>query len=368
MKKRATLGIAISLGVLVLLLCGSEFAFRALEGQDTRVLVDNLRDYLLTGMMREFEPRAYTVFQRPRNAPGCNSLGYHDGKWKQARVPGVPRILCMGGSTTESGNSRGTKGAYPWLLERILEERTGRDFEVMNAGISGWTTAEMVSAWFLTLKDFDPDVLVLHEGVNDVEPRFVASFEPDYSHWRHSIQIRPVTGIERLLVQCSSLYVYGQLHDGPPMTIVSVSSDLNGPKDPLFAEGRLSHSTSFTFRRNIRSIAHDARADGRLVVLMTMPGSKNKMPGEIWRFGIEENNQHLREVADEDDFLLADAAEVFRARPELEAEFSDGVHLSPAGNQVKAELLADTLSGWVASLPTDEVRPPEDPLAKKRRR
>jgi hypothetical protein len=131
--KRPVVAFGISLGVLVLVAAGAEAGFRALGPAEAREPLASLRNYLLTGRTR-------------------------------ARTSGVPRVACLGGSTTEGGNPQGRGGSYPPLLEVALEERTGRDFEVLNAGISSWTTNEMLVAWFLTIQDFQPDLVVLHEA------------------------------------------------------------------------------------------------------------------------------------------------------------------------------------------------------------
>jgi len=356
---RPAIAFGVSLSVLVLLSVGVELGFRAFGPAGQREPIENLRHYLLSGQPRGWEARAYTVFQRPRSSPFGNAQGFNDAPWTRARTPGVPRIACLGGSTTEGGNTKGRKGSYPGLLEQVLEERTGRDFEVLNAGISGWTSAEMVIAWFLTIQDFQPDVVVLHEAVNDLEPRFLANFEPDYSHWRRPVQIHAVTGLERALVRASDLYLYLQLRDGKAPEILDVCTDRTGPKEPLTIEGKLPFSTSLAFRRNILSIARSARDDGREVVLMTLPMSPTVNYGDFWRYGIAQNNQHLRELASELGLRLAEADKTFEARPELAAQFSDSVHLEPPGNRVKAELVADALADWVAGLTTENARPPK---------
>jgi len=356
---RPAVAFGVSLGALVLVALGVELGFRALGPASVEEPVENLRQYLLTGRPRGYEPRAYTVYQRPKNAAYANAFGFSDGPWTRARTPGVPRIVCLGGSTTEGGNPQGRNGAYPRLLERELEKRTGRDFEVLNAGISGWTSAEMLITWFLTIQDFQPDVVVLHEAVNDLEPRFLAGFQPDYSHWRLPMETHPVTGLERVLVRVSKLYVYMQLRGGKAPEILDVTTDRSGPKEPLLAEGRLPHETSLAFRRNILSIARSARDDGREVVLMTLPTNPSIRIDAFWRYGVAENNRHLRELCAENGFRLVDADAAFAARRELDAAFLDLVHLGPAGNQAKAELVADALADWIARLSPEDARPPQ---------
>jgi lysophospholipase L1-like esterase len=318
-----------------------EVGFRLLSPAEVRRSVHNLRHDLLTGGMREYEARAYTVFQRVRGAPGCNSLGFVGEEWPRERRPNVMRILCLGGSTTEGGNPQGTKGAYPFLLERELQKRHAREFEVLNAGVSGWTTAEMLVSWCLTLQDYEPDFLILHEAVNDVVPRFWRGFQPDYSHWRRPIQSVPVRGLTRLLVSSSDLFVFAQ-RKVAPQDILSVSTYPELESDPLLAEGKLPSESAYVFRRNIGTIAEAARVRGADVVLMTLPTGTREV-GAFWLHGIAENNQALRDLARERGYALVEAAREFEARPEVGAQFLDLVHLDVPGNQLKAELLADAL-------------------------
>jgi len=78
---------------------------------------------------------------------------------------GSPRIVCLGDSLTE-GYSLSPEQAWPALLEQSLRKRSWPDVQVVNAGVSGSTSASAVSrlTWQLRTK---PDVLVLALGAND---------------------------------------------------------------------------------------------------------------------------------------------------------------------------------------------------------
>jgi lysophospholipase L1-like esterase len=91
---------------------------------------------------------------------------------------------------------------------------------------------------------------------------------------------------------------------------------------------------------------------------MTMPTSPTAAIDAFWRYGIAENNQHLRELCAELGVRLADAERAFAARPELSGQFLDLVHVQPPGNQAKAELVADALADWLGSLSKEDARPP----------
>jgi acyl-CoA thioesterase-1 len=83
----------------------------------------------------------------------------------EAAGPGRPRIVCLGDSLTE-GYSLAPEQAWPELLERALRRDGFPGAEVVNAGVSGSTSASAVQRlqWQLRAR---PDVLVLALGAND---------------------------------------------------------------------------------------------------------------------------------------------------------------------------------------------------------
>lgn len=78
---------------------------------------------------------------------------------------GSPRIVCLGDSLTE-GYGLAPEQAWPDLLQVALRRESWPHAEVINAGVSGSTSASAVSRlkWQLRHK---PDILVLALGAND---------------------------------------------------------------------------------------------------------------------------------------------------------------------------------------------------------
>ena len=106
-----------------------------------------------------------------------------------ALVADVPfrKILCFGDSLTYGVTLEALSlppGAqadlslvegYVPKLWRLLESKYGAGFELVNAGVPGETTAEGVERLRTELRVFDPDVVLLLEGIVDVNnnsPRF----------------------------------------------------------------------------------------------------------------------------------------------------------------------------------------------------
>jgi acyl-CoA thioesterase-1 len=84
--------------------------------------------------------------------------------WGPSSTWATVRILALGDSLTE-GYGVEKEEAYPFLLEQALRDR-GHDAEVVNAGISGSTSASALGRlkWYLRAK---PDILILALGAND---------------------------------------------------------------------------------------------------------------------------------------------------------------------------------------------------------
>ena len=80
-----------------------------------------------------------------------------------ARTP-KPKIVVLGDSLT-SGRGIGKDAAYPAILQERLEDN-GYTYEVVNAGISGDTTARALRRYRDTLDD-DVEILIVALGAND---------------------------------------------------------------------------------------------------------------------------------------------------------------------------------------------------------
>jgi lysophospholipase L1-like esterase len=300
----------------------------------------DFRAYVSDGRSR-FRPAAYVGWTFDPERPGVNSDGFIGPETPRARTPGIPRIACLGGSTTAGNVYLGYAASYPGALSAVLEERLGHPVEVLNFGVAGWTTAESLVNWQLCAKDYRPDLVVIHHAVNDVLPRLAPGFRGDYRHYTHPWAGRRYSPAERWLVRWSDLYAWLRLRsfEFDLATHVALPSQ-SLSNDP----GALRPETRDPFRRNLASLARDVRASGAEPVLMTMPCSLSFVTGpldELRVTGMAEHDAIARELSAEHGWALFDLAQ--SADPALRASFVDLVHLTPQGYRRKAELLADFL-------------------------
>jgi lysophospholipase L1-like esterase len=129
-----------------------------------------------------------------RNARGAmgslistNNHGYYDTDFDVPKPAGTFRILCIGGSTTEEGATVET--TYPNRLERMLADGApGMRVEVFNCGIAGISPEGHIEKLDEYLS-FEPDLVIVYEGVNDLLEFLPAywSLEPD-AWWRNPLR------------------------------------------------------------------------------------------------------------------------------------------------------------------------------------
>jgi lysophospholipase L1-like esterase len=97
-----------------------------------------------------------------------NSQGLRNPEVAPRREPGVRRVLVLGDSLT-FGWGVEERETFPRVLERMLNE-SGRQFEVINAGVGNYNTAQEV-AWFTERGlAYEPDEVILGFYINDAEP------------------------------------------------------------------------------------------------------------------------------------------------------------------------------------------------------
>lgn len=86
--------------------------------------------------------------------------------WPQASPPGPAGVIVVLGDSLSAGYQLPADSAWPALLERHLS-LTGNHYQVVNAGISGDTTAGGLSRLPALLSKYHPALLIVELGAND---------------------------------------------------------------------------------------------------------------------------------------------------------------------------------------------------------
>lgn len=140
---------------------------------DARTLMEAWTDTLWAQPWEEYKKSARAVAKVGDQVYTIetNTHGYRTREFSQKKAGGTIRVICVGGSTTVQGQTN--DATYPAILEALLKERhPSWSIEVLNLGISG-TQSDYWPRRDFKFLDFEPDVVVQYEGVNDLLHRHV---------------------------------------------------------------------------------------------------------------------------------------------------------------------------------------------------
>lgn len=298
-----------------------------------------------------------------------NALGYRGDEIAVPKPPGVYRIVCLGGSTTYSVCVHDYHYSYPYTLGKTLREMGYTNVDVVNAGVSSYSSWETLLQFQLRVLDIEPDMVIVNDGINDVDPRLVwppSAYVGDNSGRRRDpvdLALHRPTLIERstlfrmLLIRAGLLRSPNHFESTVDRFPPTYYGDLfyrqvlqgrypSGFFKKVSARQMLEANKPIYFRRNTENLVAIAKARGIAVVLSTAAYTTRDFPGyprtrpstPEYVLGLEQANEITRSVAQEMGVHLFDFQ---RAMPDEEIWwYVDGVHLSPLGEELKGKLYA----------------------------
>jgi lysophospholipase L1-like esterase len=307
---------------------------------------------------------------------------YRGRVYSPAKTAGQ-RVVCLGGSTTW-GHRLPVEDTWPAILEETLTE-DGYDIEIINAARPWYTTAHSLVNYCLQMRRYDPDLVIIMHGINDLERSFPqpgeAGLEWDYGSYqgpmrhvletyeqrqgrtgRRSAGFLEASAIYRLIRDQTALdrKFYGDLRRREE------SDEASGVDVGIDA-----FPTLDLFRSNLEYLIHLCLDDGCRVLLITQPhvygGSDltavDAVPevtrkhflvtadGQpISRAGVRLGMRAIRdatlEVAADSAIPTVDVERVIGAQP---GYFMDDLHLNAEGNREIAAAIAVTLGQIIDS-------------------
>jgi len=136
-----------------------------------------------------------------------NSEGYRNGtKEFGKKEKGKIRILAIGGSTTYGWLIKDYEQAWPAQLEAILNKKFNGQVEVINAGLPGGMSPELLVAFMLKDQYLDADIIIFHNGGNDAVPLFYKDYYPDYRYHRAINAAEKLRKGEKALIKNSHFF------------------------------------------------------------------------------------------------------------------------------------------------------------------
>jgi lysophospholipase L1-like esterase len=258
------------------------------------------------------------------------------------RPAGTFRILTVGDSCT-FGSGAGQSGTYPAQLERHLTTaRAEPRFEVLNAGVPGFTSYQALR--FLETEGFSlgPDAVVFATGINDASPatagskrRFGEGRMLSDREYAEALRSNRRLGITRLLWRAG----------------LGLAGGGGAADEPDGVKRRVAPGE---YAANLESFVEASRARGALPVIVVWPlqsqaagsaaggpaAARNRLEAVLALY-----QEAAIEVARRTGAPLVNLLDGLRGREDL---FIDAVHLGAPGYGVVADRVADAI---LAELP-----------------
>ncbi len=299
-------------------------------------------------------PHPYlTYYPTPNYRKGFtshNSLGYRNDEFSLEKPGGVYRIVALGGSSTYDVSIKDNAATFTAQLERLLKEDYGyQNVQVINAGVPGYNSWEILVNLEFRVLDLDPDLVIIYENTNDVHARMVepSAYRGDDLGRRQAWQVPPValwehSALLRILSRTMNVTRQVSIDDfvSSP-TYVSWPFEYRLSEDNLDPAEILKENPPIYFRRNLENMSAIAKEQGVTILLTTWahsPYLKDYAAQDYYQHGFQENNDVVQEVAADQQVPLFDFAEVM---PQEAIYWADGRHVNEAGALVKARLFAE---------------------------
>jgi lysophospholipase L1-like esterase len=299
-------------------------------------------------------PHQYLVYYpTPNYRKGLtshNSLGYRNDEFSLEKPSGVYRIVALGGSSTYDVSIQDNAATFTAQLERLLREDYGyRNVQVINAGVPGYNSWEILVNLEFRVLDLDPDLIIIYENTNDVHARMVepSAYRGDDSGRRQPWQVPPVplwehSAVLRILSRMTNFTRQVSVDD-----FTSSPTFLSWPYEYRLSENDISPAKILEknppvyFQRNLENMIAIAKEHGIELLFATWahsPYLNDYASQDYYQQGFQENNEVVKEVANSHHIPIFDFAAVM---PQDAEYWADGRHVNEAGALEKAILFAE---------------------------
>lgn len=277
-----------------------------------------------------------------------NKTGFSGREVSREKAPNVIRIACLGGSTTETG--------YPAMMEDYLNNREkigDIKFEVLNFGLSGYTSNHSTTNFVINVVDYSPDYVVFHHAKNDsrsqgdkdtLRPH---NFRSDYTHILKSFT--PPQYVDLPLIRTSVIYRelknFINPYDG--WSHFERTIHRQWPEEYLPPSEYPSPDNIQTYVRNVQTIIDVAQGREIQPVMATQPHSTDPQVIDFKHaWFIDLANEAMRDqVKREEGVVFVDLDQAVTGnRNDI---FRDVVHMTDEGIQLKAEMIGDEIYNHV---------------------
>lgn len=296
-------------------------------------------NYPLSSKNEYFFPKIGTNNIGVINGPdGCKNV-----EMKTSKI----RVVCLGASTTGNYIQEGDNVySYPNLLEENLNIEKPGAYEVINAGIGGYNSADILIFYLLRIQDLKPDIVILYHGYNDIRHYLSNGFKSDYSHSMVNFAAKKsVYKINKYFPSIKISWINFLMNKLPFINvrnsllkqIYSGRFDIN--LDPTIGLE--------TYRRNITNLVQSIKNSGSRVILSSFchyshssisKSQSNKTYDKI----VKRENKITYNISKSENCEYLDVSSMILKNNHY---FVDSIHFSPEGMKLLAKALSTKILG-----------------------
>lgn len=258
-----------------------------------------------------------------------NSHGLRGPDFTAGKAPGTVRIICLGNSCT-FGWQVGENDPYPRQLETMLDRSApGRSIQVINAGVTGYTTFQGLRFSRDEVLGWGPDVLVVSYCWND--------------HWAGAQDIAdkdqelPPQWVLDIQNACGRTLTYRWLK----FMVFSIRRPVAefSHTQPVYRVGPAD------YRDNLEAMIELARSRGIPVILLTSPiPPKRDFPPPMVHAFHEKYNEIMRSFVGQRGVTVLDVAVEFaKVEGLFDNPGADPTHYNVNGHNIIAAMIANYL-------------------------
>lgn len=266
-----------------------------------------------------------------------NELGLRDTPFNSQADQ---KILLLGDSVSWGDGIEVIERTYPFILEQILGNKSGKTYEVINSAVLGYSTFQEYRYLQLYGLQYQPDLIVLQFCLNDVVERYSSLFEYGGDNTFMGVDTRlAIQGTYGWLLRNSRIFETGirMLKFASRNEQAYRVEELT--KEPSSREIESAWKQTLSEVGDIRALAEKEHIP---LIVVVFP----------YRFQLQQSTQlnqpqlRLKRYAMENKVMMIDLLPFFAAFQEKNKEvqlFFDANHMTIEGHQLTAEILSQQL-------------------------
>lgn len=363
--------ILIVLGILLCLEVATRVAvkkihfFKKIEYERVKGMLAN--DGNQAKILSKYLPSQYTLLSlnpEYRNEKGIrihNALGYRGEEFLLEKEKNIYRILCLGGSTTYCSYIDNNEDTYPAILQRELNKQVRKkqfssfpydSVQVINAGIEGANMFLIMAQYQYKYRYFNPDMVVIHEGINDGYAYMGDVYTTDYTHLRTNIfSFKPLPVWLRGFMKSELFSMLACLSVFRERLMINKIVD-----DNLYPEwhkvrkgkGDYFEKKYNAFYQNSVMLSKQIKGDSIEVIFFPMLYNKevaSQSENSEFKKAVDIHRDFWREIA------LSTNSQYISVEPDTISArlFFDACHLNKDGNSIKASIVSRKIESVIAA-------------------